>query len=148
LAIALAFASIALPLHFGAEGNGLTQVLTVTRHRIISTVKLSAGHACACVALISVECRSDIDGSAVVLASAGVVGAFDLSCLFTCTRITVSQDNFPELHDSAHVLTVTRVVGAADCARRLANASVATVWNSRTNGQIPAVVRATAGHGL
>ena len=39
---------------------------------------LSAGHACACVALISVECRSDIDGSAVVLASAGVVGAFDL----------------------------------------------------------------------
>jgi len=79
LSIRLAFASIALFLHFGTEWNGLAQILTITRHRVFSTIKLSVLHAGACIALISVELSSDIDGSAVVLASTGVVGTFNLS---------------------------------------------------------------------
>ena len=66
--------------------------------------------------------------------------------MFTGTRITALQHHFSELHDSAHVIAVARVFGAADRARGLANASVATVGNSRTNSHFHAIVRATAGN--
>ena len=71
----------------------------------------------------------------------------NLSSLFTSTRITAFQHHFSKLQDSAHVVAVARVVGAADGARGLANASVATVGNRRANSHFHAIVRATAGHG-
>jgi len=85
------------------------------------------------IAFISVKLSTNVDCSSIVSASTRVVGTFNLSRRFTCTCITVSQDSFPELHGSAHVLTIARIVGATDGSRRLTNTSVATILNSCTN---------------
>jgi len=78
LAICFAFAKIAFFGYLGAKGDGLTLVSTVTRHGIVSTLKLSILLACAGVAFILVDSLAKIEHSAHVLAPTGVVGAINL----------------------------------------------------------------------
>jgi len=79
LAVGLAGASVAVLGDGLTDGQRHRAVFTVAWHRVVRARQLSVLHAGACVALISVELSSDIDGSAVVLASTGVVGTFNLS---------------------------------------------------------------------
>jgi len=152
LSVALARACVAVLGDGLADGERHSTVLAVAWHRVVRARELSAGHARACVALISVECRSDIDGSAVVLASAGVVGAFDLSRSLTSASVArilrggSLGEGCSELHDSAVVVAVARVVGALHLSALGASAGIAILLSRLADSQFHALVLAFAWH--
>jgi len=95
---------------------------------------------------------SDIDGSAIVLASAWVVGAFNLSRGLTSASVAgilrrgSLGEGLSELHYSAVVVAVARVVGALHLAALGASAGVAVLLSRLADSQFHALVLAFAWH--
>lgn len=113
-------------------------------------MKLSILHTSTLIALISVECSPNVDGSALVSTSALFVSAVDLAGSLTSASVArvlgrgSLGEGLSKVEGSAIVVAVARVVGAGDLSVGLASASVAAVGSRLSDSQSGSLVLAVA----